>query len=278
MDALYERTTFDCSRIITRRYSTSFSLGIYTLHAQYRDAIYAIYGFVRCADEIVDANHPFEKDRLLAKFKKETFSAIKDQVSLNPVLHAFQMIVNKFRIDHLLIEAFFKSMSMDLNKLSYSTHSYGRYIYGSAEAVGLMCLKVFCNGDEAQYEKLKDPARRLGAAFQKVNFLRDISDDYHLRGRVYFPDLSLSDFTEESKLAIIDDIQEDFDEAYKGIINLPRGARLGVYLAYVYYLQLFKQLKNCPISRLLKQRERIPNARKYFLLIKTYLLHRLNYY
>jgi len=275
---LFDLTTFKCSKVITEHYSTSFTLGIKTLHKRFHYPIYAIYGFVRYADEIVDTFHNHDKKALLDRFKVETYQAIDEKISLNPVLHAFQSVVNKYHIEEELIEAFLKSMEMDLHKQTYNLNTYEEYIYGSAEVVGLMCLRVFCEGDEQQYQNLKEPARRLGAAFQKVNFLRDIKSDYEERGRVYFPGIDFSSFSSQAKCQIEDDIQEDFDAAYQGIIRLPSGAKLGVYLAYIYYLNLFKKIKNCSADTIADRRIRIPDNQKFALLISTYFRARFNYF
>ncbi|MES2733857.1 MAG: phytoene/squalene synthase family protein [Bacteroidota bacterium] len=263
--------------MITRQYSTSFTLGIKTLDAKFHLPIYAIYGFVRCADEIVDTFHAFNKRALLESFKKDTYQAIQDKISVNLVLHAFQLIVNKYQIEEELISAFLKSMEMDLQFSEYNDCRYGEYIYGSAEVVGLMCLHVFCEGDKALYQELKEPARRLGAAFQKVNFLRDLNSDYQERGRIYFPGVDFNNFTKEAKQLIEDDIQSDFDAAYQGIIRLPRSARMGVYLSYVYYLRLFKKIRHLPVSRILSERIRVPDNQKFALLIQTYFRYQFNF-
>jgi phytoene/squalene synthetase len=274
---LFDKTSFACSRIITHSYSTSFTLGIRTLCKKFHFPIYAIYGFVRYADEIVDTLHEYDKEKLLQEFKVETYKAIENGISLNPVLHAFQRVVHQYRIEHVLIEAFLKSMEMDLHQQVYHKDLYHEYIYGSAEVVGLMCLRVFCEGDEALYQSLKAPACSLGAAFQKVNFLRDIKSDYYDRGRVYFPDVNFDHFMPNDKKKIEKDIQEDFNAAYQGILKLPKGAKLGVYLAYVYYLNLFQKIKNCSPSRIAQERIRIPDKQKLALLIQTYFRYRINY-
>lgn len=274
---LFDLTTFKCSKLVTQQYSTSFTLGIKMLDRKFHYPIYAIYGFVRFADEIVDTFHAFDKEKLLQQFRKDTDRAIEEKISLNPILHAFQVVVHQFGIEHELINAFLKSMEMDLYHESYNNPDYHEYIYGSSEVVGLMCLKVFCEGDQALYEKLKEPARSLGAAFQKVNFLRDMKSDYHERGRTYFPEVDFEDFTEEAKCKIEEDIQKDFDKAYYGIMRLPIDARLGVYLAYIYYLKLFKKIKSCTPARISSGRIRIPDNRKLALLIGTYFRYRLNY-
>ncbi len=274
---LFDHTTFGCSRLITQAYSTSFTLGIKTLHKKFHDPVYAIYGFVRYADEIVDTFHAYDKEKLLSQFTQDTYTGIEEKISLNPVLHSFQLVVNTYHIEHNLIASFLKSMEMDLYQHTYSDDVYQEYIYGSAEVVGLMCLRVFCEGNNTMYERLKEPARSLGSAFQKVNFLRDIKSDFQERGRTYFPGIDFTNFTAEEKRRIEQDIQEDFDHAYQGILGLPVSARLGVYLAYVYYLNLFKKIKNCSASRIASERIRIPDNRKFALLIGTYFRHRFNY-
>lgn len=272
---LFDQTTLECSKLITQRYSTSFTLGIKTLNKKFHFPIYAIYGFVRYADEIVDTFHQHNKSDLLARFKQDTYRAIEEGISLNPVLHSFQMIVNRYKIDLDLIEAFLRSMEMDLEETEYNKAGYEIYIYGSAEVVGLMCLKVFCEGDEQLYEKLLPPAKRLGAAFQKVNFIRDIRSDFEERGRVYFPDVNFDTFSKSAKTMIEADIQADFDAALEGIKQLPKGSRMGVFLAYKYYLKLFRKIKNCPSSKIMEKRIRIPNARKISILLGTYFQQRL---
>lgn len=272
MDAksLFDQTTLECSKLITQRYSTSFTLGIKTLDKKLHLPIYAIYGFVRYADEIVDTFHDKDKKLLLDQFKHDTYEAIEKGISLNPVLHAFQMIVNQFEIDLGLIEAFLKSMEMDLDFRTYNDSRYHEYIYGSAEVVGLMCLKVFCEGDQKMYESLKEPACKLGSAFQKVNFLRDIKSDYEERGRVYFPGVDFNTFDKSVKQWIEEDIQKDFDEALDGISRLPKSAKLGVKVAYLYYQKLFDKIRKLPPETITHQRIRIPNRRKFSLLISTY--------
>lgn len=268
--ALYNQTSLECSRLITQRYSTSFTLGIKTLDKKYHMPIYAIYGFVRFADEIVDTFHDQDKEGLLEKFTADTFEAIEKGFSYNPVLQAFQMIVNEYDIDFELIKAFLHSMEMDLDFKKYNDNRYYEYIYGSAEVVGLMCLKVFCKGDPGMYNKLKEPARKLGAAFQKVNFLRDIKSDYEERGRVYFPGVDYRLFDLTIKKQIEEDIQRDFDDAQIGIEQLPEGAKLGVRVAYLYYQKLFDKIKSLSADVITKQRIRIPNSQKLSLLVGTF--------
>ena len=273
---LFRESCLLCSKVITEAYSTSFTLGIKTLDKKFHMPIYAIYGFVRCADEIVDTFHDYDKAKLLREFKKQTFEAIENGISLNPVLHAFQCVVKEYDIDKAYIEAFLKSMEMDLEDHSYDRSLYEEYIYGSAEVVGLMCLKVFCEGDKEKFARLEKPARSLGAAFQKVNFLRDMRSDYDERGRVYFPKVDYKSFNNASKAEIEADILKDFKDAYIGIMALPKSARMGVYLAYVYYLKLFRKIQNLPATHILKERVRVPDNTKLALLLGSYLKYRLN--
>lgn len=272
---LFHRTCAECSSLITRRYSTSFSMGIRLFHKRFRAPIYGIYGFVRFADEIVDTFHDYPKAELLERFRQDTWRAIEEGISLNPVLHSFQQVVRKYRIERELIEAFLDSMEMDLTEVTYDRRRYNEYIYGSAEVVGLMCLRVFCEGNDATYQRLKEPARRLGAAFQKINFLRDIKSDHEDRGRVYFPGVDFSRFTQEDKWQIEADIKEDFDAALDGIRQLPKGARLGVYLAYKYYTHLFLKIKSAPPQRIAQERFRLSGKRKAYLLFSSTLRHQL---
>ncbi|WP_375448256.1 phytoene/squalene synthase family protein [uncultured Fibrella sp.] len=276
MMSLFNQTALECSKLITERYSTSFTLGIKTLDKKYHLPIYAIYGFVRYADEIVDTFHDYDKQALLNRFRAETYLAIEEGISLNPVLHSFQMVVRQYSIERDLIDAFLRSMEMDLHQHDYDEAGYSQYIYGSAEVVGLMCLRVFCEGDYAEFDRLREPARKLGAAFQKVNFLRDIKSDYQERGRTYFPGVDFTDFSRDAKQLIEEDIQRDFDDAYQGILGLPKGARMGVHLAYIYYLKLFCKIKNLPASRIQEVRVRVPNPQKLALLAQTLLQYRLN--
>lgn len=273
---LYSDVCRECSQHITQRYSTSFSMGIKAFDKQYRPPIYAIYGFVRFADEIVDTFHDFDKAELLDRFRKDTYQAIEEKISLNPVLQAFQEVVHRFNIEMDLIDAFLDSMEMDLHFHNYEDSLYKKYIYGSAEVVGLMCLRVFVGGDEERYQALKEPARALGSAFQKINFLRDMASDFDDRGRVYFPGVDFTAFTNEDKLAIEADIKKDFDFAYTGIVQLPKGVRFGVYLAYVYYTKLFKKIKNAPASRVQQERIRVHDTRKVMLLFGSALRNSLN--
>jgi len=267
--ALYDRISLGCSRVVTTGYSTSFSLGIRTLAVRHRPAIYAIYGFVRLADEIVDTFFGHRQREMLDRFKSDTAEAIAEGVSPNPVLHSFQWAVNTYNIDREFIDAFLYSMEMDLEQKNHDAGSYSRYIYGSAEAVGLMCLRVFCHDDPQRFEKLREPARRLGSAFQKVNFLRDIRSDYIERGRVYFPGVNFNSFTVAEKKQIEDDIASDFMAALEGIRGLDRGSRRGVFLAYSYYMALFGKIRNTPPQAVTGQRFRISDLRKILLLVKV---------
>ena len=268
---LYDRTAKDISRRISLNYSTSFSLGIKLLAKEYRWAVFATYGFVRLADEIVDTFHGFDKAKLLAEFKEQTYRAIREGISTNPVLQSFQLAANQFGISDDLIEPFFNSMEEDLETNAHSQKSYNEYIYGSAEVVGLMCLKIFCNGNNEQYQSLVPSARSLGAAFQKVNFLRDIKSDLEERGRFYFPNVNFDQFTDEDKMSIIQDVKTDFDHAFSGIKRLPIGCRLGVYTAYIYYLKLLEKIERTTASDIMESRIRIPNSQKMVLLAKSYV-------
>ncbi len=274
---LYTATCLECSKLITQRYSTSFSLGIRAFDKKFRAPIYAIYGFVRYADEIVDTFHDKDKATLIARFRAETFTAIEEKISLNPVLHSFQVVVHEHNMDHHLIDAFLRSMEMDLDKSKYDDSTYIEYIYGSAEVVGLMCLAVFCGRNKQQYEALVLTARSLGAAFQKVNFLRDIKSDFEERGRTYFPEVDFNNFSEADKELIEQDIQKDFDHALEGIKQLPVGSKLGVYIAYRYYLQLFKKIKNTPAETVADKRIRVPDSLKMWLFAKAIVRNKLNY-
>lgn len=258
-----------CSQIVTEKYSTSFSSAIRLLHKDLRQPIFNIYGFVRFADEIVDTSHDHNKAVLLEQFKRETFDAIDRGISLNPILNSFQRTVNQYDIDRKLVNTFFHSMELDLSKTAYSCEEYREYIYGSAEVVGLMCLYVFCEGNKEKYEKLERPARALGAAFQKVNFLRDIRSDYDGLSRIYFPGCDFNNFSCKDKQQIEEDVQQDFKEAYRGILHLPLKARYGVYVAYKYYLSLFREIKKMKPANVLQQRIRIPNYRKAMIIFRA---------
>ncbi|MGI4805859.1 MAG: phytoene/squalene synthase family protein [Janthinobacterium lividum] len=272
---LYNETCFECSKIITNKYSTSFSKGIKTFAKRFRYPIYAVYGFVRYADEIVDTFHGFDKELLISEFRKVTFEAIKRKISLNPVLQSFQEVVNTYGINVHLIDAFLKSMEMDLDNTVYNEDGYKEYIYGSAEVVGLMCLKIFCEEDINLYNKLVPKARSLGAAFQKINFLRDIKSDFEERGRTYFPSVDFTKFNSEEKKLIETDIKKDFDDALEGILQLPEGAQLGVYIAYIYYLELFKKIKETPAEVIMQKRIRVSDGQKMFLYFQACLQQKL---
>ena len=272
---LFDKTSNDLSRRVSLNYSTSFSLGIKLLAKEYRWAVFATYGFVRLADEIVDTFHGFDKARLLSDFKKQSYQSIEEGISTNPILHSFQLAANQFGITEELIEPFFNSMEEDLQTNSHNQSSYDEYIYGSAEVVGLMCLRIFCKGDQQEYNKLLPFARSLGAAFQKVNFLRDIKSDIEERGRVYFPDVDFSHFTDQDKMNIIADVKKDFEHAYKGILMLPIGSRLGVYTAYIYYLKLLQKIERTTASDIMKARIRIPNSQKIVLLAQSYVKEKM---
>ena len=272
---LFHKVSERCSRDTTGQYSTSFFSAIKLLHKDLRQPIYNIYGFVRFADEIVDSFHDFDKATLLAQFRQETYEAIRRGISLNPILNSFQRTVNAYGIELNLVEAFFKSMEMDLNSTVYNFEEYRDYIYGSAEAVGLMCLRVFCEGNAEKYEKLKAPARLLGAAFQKVNFLRDVKADYDGLNRTYFPGCDFKNFSRTEKKRIEEDIQSNFNEAYNGILRLPVKARFGVYVAYKYYLSLFKKIRKLQPSGIMDRRIRIPNYSKAMIIIRAGVKNRL---
>ncbi len=272
---LYNDTCRKCSRLITTRYSTSFSLGIRSLHKSLREPVYSIYGFVRIADEIVDTFHEHDKVVLLIEFEEDTWKAIREGISSNPVLQSFQLVVNKYHIDHDLVKAFLRSMEMDLTLSGYDDGQYNEYIYGSAEVVGLMCLKVFCHGDETRYSLLLPYARRLGAAFQKINFLRDIKSDFHDRGRVYFPGVDFSDFSADAKENIERDIAGDLSIALEGILMLDNKSRFGVYLAFRYYVALFSKIKKASPSEVVEKRYRISNFRKFLLFMGARLKNSL---
>ncbi len=273
---LYHQVCRQCSKTTTEKYSTSFSSAIKLLHPDLRTPVFNIYGFVRFADEIVDTFHGYDKAGLLIQFKNETYAAIQRGISLNPILHSFQLTVNAYNIPPDLIEAFFRSMEMDLKKVDYDTAGYREYIYGSAEVVGLMCLYVFCEGDAENYNKLKPYAQSLGAAFQKVNFLRDANADFEQLNRTYFPGVDFKNFTAHDKQKIEEDIAADFSHAYKGIVQLPAKARFGVYVAYKYYLSLFKKIQKSNAANILQQRIRIPDYRKLYIVAKAGLRVQLN--
>ncbi|MBB2149141.1 phytoene/squalene synthase family protein [Pedobacter gandavensis] len=276
MKDIFDQLSADCSKMITKRYSTSFSLGIYFLNEKLRQPIYAIYGFVRLADEIVDSFHDYDKNFLLAKFRRDCFEAIKDGISLNPALNSFQQVVNNYHIDLKLIDLFLESMEMDLQPELYTTEKYDRYILGSAQVVGLMCLHVFTEGDQLKYEDLKESAMKLGSAFQKVNFLRDINADYYTLSRSYFPNVDLSSFSNFEKKIIEDDIELEFKSALIGIRQLPNSSKNGVYLAYVYYKELFNKIKNSTAEKVMSERIRISNAHKFGLMFDSIIRYKTN--
>lgn len=268
--SLYNDFSANTSKTITKMYSTSFTLGIKMLDKKFHDPIYSIYGLVRLADEIVDTFHDHDKKTLLDRFRKETFLAIEEGISTNPIIHSYQEVVRKYNIDNALTEAFFNSMEMDLYKIDYNESNYNEYIYGSAEVVGLMCLKIFVEGDETMYNMLKPGAKALGAAFQKVNFLRDMQSDFEERGRTYFPGVDFIQFSEADKKQIELDIQNDFDTAFTYIKMLPETSQVGVYLAYKYYVTLFSKIKAAQASDILKKRFRVPDYSKMLLLVNVY--------
>ena len=274
---LYHKISVDASKNVTQLYSTSFSMGIKLLDKNIHDAIFSIYGFVRLADEIVDTFHDYPKSEMLQEFKEDTYKALDRKISVNPILHAFQMVVNKYSIDRDLIDKFLLSMEKDLNDIQYSSDGYKEYIVGSAEVVGLMCLKVFVNGDNDLYFNLEEPARKLGAAFQKINFLRDVKADYQELGRTYFPGVDLEKFTPDEKHKIEEDIQDDFECALEGIIKLPSSSRLGVYVAYRYYFSLFKKIKKVSSDRLMEERIRVPNTKKILITFKSMFQNQFNW-
>lgn len=276
MMELYHKTCGECSKLITTKYSTSFSTGIRVFAKPLRAPIYAIYGFVRFADEIVDTFHNYDKKGLLDKFKQDTYDAIKDGISLNPILHTFQKVVNEYQIDHHYIDAFLESMEMDLYFEKYEDSLYKKYIYGSAEVVGLMCLKIFCKDKPQQFEELKASAQSLGSAFQKINFLRDIKSDFDERGRTYFPGIDYRNFTNEEKKEIEADIQKDFQHGYQGILNLPQEARFGVYLAYNYYINLFEKIQKTSAIAVKEKRIRVNDSKKMYLLFSSAFKNSIN--
>lgn len=273
---MFDRVSLDCSRHVTRTYSTSFSLGIYFLNSRLHNPIYSIYGFVRLADEIVDSFDGYDRRQLLEKFKAETYQAIDERISLNPILNAFQSVVHEYKINHDLIETFLHSMEMDLGKVEYSRTKYDEYVLGSAEVVGLMCLHVFTEGNRSLYNALKPYAMKLGAAFQKVNFLRDMKSDFNNLGRSYFPGVDLVNFTKTDKERIEEEIESDFKTALIGIRMLPSSCRGGVYLAYVYYHSLFKKIKSVSARSIMNKRIRINNGRKLGLMLNSVIQHKMN--
>lgn len=276
MKALYDDISLKSSAIITKKYSTSFSLGIRFLHKRFHDPIYAIYGYVRVADEIVDSFHDYDKRKLLQKFREDTHQAIEDGISTNPVLNAYQWAVNKYKIPLELTDTFLDSMEMDLNDVEYDEATYEKYILGSAEVVGLMCLKVFVDGDSEKYEELKPFAMKLGSAFQKINFLRDLKADHQDLGRTYFPGVDFSNFNDDLKKELEKDMEEDFRQGYIGILKLPKASRFGVYIAYIYYARLLKKIQSTRAENIMDARIRIPNRKKYALFLSSYVKHSFN--
>jgi len=276
MKQLFDDISHEMSELTTKRYSTSFSLGISFLHKNLQKPIYAVYGFVRFADEIVDSFHNYPKAALLEDFKRQTYLAIEQGVSLNPILNSFQWAVNHYSIPLELIETFLQSMEMDLDKTNYDPTKYEQYILGSAEVVGLMCLKIFVHGNEEEYARLKPAAMKLGSAFQKINFLRDLKTDFNELGRTYFPGIDLNEFNATVKNEIERDIEKDFKAGYEGIKQLPKNSRFGVYMAYVYYYKLFAKIKSTSANAILNERIRIPNNKKYRLFLTSYVRHNLN--
>lgn len=275
MKQLFDELSYSVSKITTQKYSTSFSLGILALKPSIRNAIYAIYGFVRLADEIVDSFHEYEKEKLLSRLKVETQNALEEKISLNPILQSFQETVHKYEIDTILIEQFLNSMEMDLQKIDYNSELYDEYIFGSAEVVGLMCLQVFTEGNKEKFQELKPYAMKLGSAFQKINFLRDLKDDYQILGRTYFPNVDMCVFDNCVKCQIEQDIEEEFKEALIGIKKLPNSSMFGVYLAYKYYISLFKKIKSKTSSEILNNRIRVSNPQKIFVAFKSYVRYKI---
>lgn len=276
MKAIFDNLSASCSKTTTQLYSTSFSLGIQFLDKKYHEPIYGIYGFVRLADEIVDSFHEYDKEFLMKKIRNDTTEAIELKISINPILNSFQNVVHTYKIEWALIDTFLKSMEMDLYQKEHTEDSYNQYVMGSAEVVGLMCLRVFTQGDRVVYDELKPYAMKLGAAFQKVNFLRDLMADYQLLGRNYFPDVNFQHFSAEDKMNIQKEIEADFDEALIGIKELPAGARRGVYLAYFYYKKLFLRIKELPPEKVMTARIRIPDYNKIGLMFQSLFRHQFD--
>lgn len=276
MKTLYDKISIRNSKMVTKAYSTSFSLGIRFLAKRFQNPIYAVYGFVRLADEIVDSFHGYPKAEMLAELKEETFRAIERGISTNPILNSFQDVVNTYKIDHENILTFLKSMEMDLHDQEYNQQAYEEYILGSAEVVGLMCLRVFTEGNDAMYQELKPAAMKLGSAFQKINFLRDFKADKDGLGRMYFPQLQTQSFNEYTKREIEADVLKDFQDGYEGIKKLPKDARFGVYVAYIYYSRLLNKIVTLPPQAILEERVRISDKQKYALFFGSYLRHSFN--
>lgn len=277
MKLLFDNFSLRVSKMITQSYSTSFSLGILCINSRIRDDIYAIYGFVRVADEIVDSFEGYDKKSLLEKFKQETYDSLDKRISVNPILNSFQNTVHRHNIEYELIELFFQSMEMDLKRIDYDLEKFEQYILGSAEVVGLMCLRIFTEKDTILYTELKPYAMKLGAAFQKVNFLRDLKDDFLILGRSYFPNLDIMEFTIQAKREIEIEIEQDFQIALQGIRKLPPSSKGGVYLAYVYYQSLFNKIKRLPAQKLLKERVRINNGKKLGLMLNSLLQNKMKW-
>ena len=276
MKILFDDYSKWASQNVTKTYSTSFYIGVKALDKKIRSDVHAIYGFVRFADEIVDSFHGFDKNQLLEEFKAETFKSIERKISLNPILNSFQATVTKYSIDLALIEQFFHSMEMDLEEVEYTKKKYDEYILGSAEVVGLMCLKIFVLGDKKEFQKLKPFAMKLGSSFQKINFLRDLKDDFYDLGRNYFPYLDSDELTAEDKMKIEEEIQSEFDEALLGIKMLPKSARFGVYVSYKYYSKLLKKIKRKTAKNLLNERIRIADEYKVLIFVKSYFRNYIN--
>lgn len=274
MKQLFDELSYSVSKLTTQKYSTSFSLGILALKPSIRSAIYAIYGYVRLADEIVDSFHGFDKEKLLNRLELETNNALEEKIALNPILQSFQETVSKYKIDKSLIDQFLRSMEMDLQKIDYNSELYKEYIFGSAEVVGLMCLQVFTEGNKEKYDELKPFAMKLGSAFQKINFLRDLKDDYHILGRTYFPNIDMDVFDNQVKNQIELEIEQEFKEALIGIKKLPNSSKFGVYLAYKYYLSLFKKIQRKSSKEILNNRVRVPNSEKAYVAFKSYLRYK----
>ncbi|WP_313216127.1 phytoene/squalene synthase family protein [Soonwooa sp.] len=275
MKQLFDELSYSVSKITTQKYSTSFSLGILALKPSIRNAIYAIYGYVRLADEIVDSFHEYDKEKLLNRLKIETQNALEERISLNPILQSFQETLHKYDIDTVLIEQFLNSMEMDLQKIDYNSALYDKYIFGSAEVVGLMCLQVFTEGNKEKFQELKPYAMKLGSAFQKINFLRDLKDDYQILGRTYFPNVDMAVFDNHIKCQIEKEIEEEFKEALIGIKKLPNSSMFGVYLAYKYYISLFRKIKRKTSSEILNSRVRVSDPQKVVVAFKSYVRYKI---
>lgn len=277
MKKLFDELSYKISKQTTKQYSTSFSLGILALSPKIRNAVYAIYGYVRLADEIVDSFHGFNRTILLSRFREQTTQALEERISLNPILQAFQETIHKYQIDVKLIHQFLNSMEMDLQKIDYDSDLYKEYILGSAEVIGLMCLQIFVDGNKEIYTHLKPSAMKLGSAFQKVNFLRDMKNDYQILGRTYFPDVDISYFDNVVKAKIEQEIHDEFQEALEGIKKLPNSSRFGVYLAYRYYISLFRKIKKTSANKIINQRIRISNGKKFSLMMSSYVQYKMSF-